>query len=120
LANDRGYCGADDHYRGFLFTGEASGESLESDAAPNPSAFRTINFPDAINSFASGINSEGKIVGGYQSADGHYHGFLLSNSEVDPLIAPSTTSQPNVRPQLFTPSSIHKPLRARLGFGKLG
>ena len=94
-----GYCGTDDQLHGFLFTG---GESLESDAAPNPSAFRTINFPDAINSFASGINSEGKIVGGYQSADGHYHGFLLSNDEVDPMIAPFTTSRP------FLPSSIHK------------
>lgn len=99
-----GYCGTDDHLHGFLFTGDD--ESRESDAAPNPSAFRTINFPDAINSFASGINSEGQIVGGYQSVDGHYHGFLLNNSELDSLIAPATT-QLIARPQFSTPSSIH-------------
>jgi len=115
-----GYCGADDHYRGFSFTGEASGESLESDAAPNPSAFRTINFPDAVNSFASGINSEGKIVGGYESADGHYHGFLLSNSEVDPLIAPSTTSQPNARPAAFYTQQHSQTASSATGLRQIG
>ena len=99
-----GYCGTDDQLHGFLFTGA---ESLASDAAPKPSAFRTINFPDAINCFAGGINSEGQIVGGYQSADGHYHGFLLSDSDVESLIAPATT-QLTSRPQFLTPSSIHR------------
>ena len=68
-----GYCGADNLVHGFLFS-----PSLENEAALDKGTFRTIDFPGAIFGFTSGLNSEGKIVGGYQSVDGHYHGFLFS------------------------------------------
>jgi hypothetical protein len=59
--------------------------------------FSTIDFPGAITSFARAIDPEGEIVGGYQSADGIYHGFLLSNGgaggESAALVAPSQTSE---------------------------
>ena len=103
-----GYCGADDHYHGFLFNRD------------DGAAFSTIDFPGAVNSFTSGINSDDKIVGGYQSADGHYHGFVVSNSGVDMQIAISATNKSNQSPQVSMHNNIHKLLRARLGFGKLG
>jgi hypothetical protein len=62
---DSSDCGADNNLHGFLLS---------------KGSFGTIDFPGAINTFASGINPEGEIVGGYQSADGHYHDFLLNNS----------------------------------------
>jgi uncharacterized membrane protein len=69
-----GYCGADNLVHGFLF-------SPLQGAGPDKGTFRTIDFPQATFSFTSGLNSEGKIVGGYQSVDGHYHGFLLRTCE---------------------------------------
>jgi uncharacterized membrane protein len=55
--------------------------------------FSTFDFPGAVTAvsacnnfgggatYTNGINDKGAIVGGYQSVDGHYHGFLLSTCE---------------------------------------
>lgn len=42
--------------------------------------FTTINFPDALNTYALGINPAGDIVGAYVDTGGE-HGFLLRNGE---------------------------------------
>jgi uncharacterized membrane protein len=76
-----GYCGADGHLHGFLLSRKELANAEDNEAPTDIGVFSTIDFPGAISSFASGINSEGKLVGGYQSADGHYHGFLLNRDQ---------------------------------------
>ena len=81
-----GYCGADNQVHGFLLTREEGDEEeligqAEAKVTRLKGTFITIDFLHAIFSFTSGLNSEGQIVGGYQSVDGHYHGFLLSTCE---------------------------------------
>jgi probable HAF family extracellular repeat protein len=39
----------------------------------------TISVPGSVYTEALGINDAGKVVGDYRSADGTFHGFLLSN-----------------------------------------
>jgi hypothetical protein len=43
--------------------------------------FTTIDFPGATFTNVTGINPGGDIVGGYDSADGVGHGFLLSKGQ---------------------------------------
>ncbi len=43
--------------------------------------FTTIDPPGSVWTLASGINSEGEIVGFFVDANGMNHGFLLSLAE---------------------------------------
>lgn len=43
--------------------------------------FITIDFPDAVNTLAWGINNKGEVVGHYDSMGGKERGFLLSKGK---------------------------------------
>lgn len=130
-----GYCGADNHLHGFLLSmmemseAEEIGKSLQNEA--DSGTFSTIDFPGGINSFASGINSEGKIVGGYQSADGHYHGFLLSNLQQraenlgqfdtgNENAGLADLNQTGDSPKVAVPENVRTLIRQRLELGRFG
>lgn len=131
-----GYCGADDHLHGFLLSTKEMGEaeeidnSLENEAATDNGVFSTIDFPGAINSFASGINSDGKIVGGYQSADGHYHGYLLHLQQMAENLgqfdtgnenaASAASNQTRENPEVAVPENVRRLIRQRLDLGRFG
>ena len=46
-------------------------------AKDQTATFTTIDYPDAVHTYALGINSEGDIVGGYDDSAGDEHGFVL-------------------------------------------
>jgi probable HAF family extracellular repeat protein len=126
-----GYCGADGHLHGFLLSRKEMGNAEDSGASTDIGVFSTIDFPGAISSFASGINSEGKIVGGYQSADGHYHGFLLNRDQewISSLGQPETSNE-NANSATLSdranrlynalPENVRSVLRQRLHLGRFG
>jgi hypothetical protein len=43
------------------------------------SRFQAVNFPGARQTFLTGINNVGTIVGDYLGSDNHFHGFKLKN-----------------------------------------
>jgi probable HAF family extracellular repeat protein len=107
------------------------GNAEDSGASTDIGVFRTIDLPGAVGSFASGINSEGKIVGGYQSADGHYHGFLLHRDQewISSLGPPKTGNENANSPtpsdranRSFNalPENVRSILRQRLHRGRFG
>lgn len=126
-----GYCGADDHLHGFLLSRKETGNAEDNGVSTDIGVFSTIDFPGAIRSFASGINSEGKIVGGYQSADGHYSGFLLNRDQerISSLGQPETGNENansatlSDRASRFDnalPENVRSVLRQRLHLGRFG
>ena len=65
-------------------------------AQPELGTFTTVDFPGAISTGGgggwTGINPRGDIVGAYASADGNYHGFLLSQGSFTSIDFPGATS----------------------------
>jgi uncharacterized membrane protein len=131
-----GYCGADNHVHGFLLTRE-EGDEEELSEQPEvevmrlKGTFSTIDFPHAIFNFTSGINSEGKIVGGYQSVDGHYHGFLLNDLQQraenlgqfdtgNENAASAASNQTRESPKVAIPENARRLIRQRLALGRWG
>ena len=54
--------------------------------------FTPIEFPGALQTFASGINPRGDIVGSYRSADRQSHGFLLRGGTFTSIDVPGAMS----------------------------
>ena len=59
--------------------------------------FTTIDIPGATFSGLTAINKSGAIVGRFQSADGVFHGFLLTGFQ-PPCPAGASTSSSEVVP----------------------
>jgi probable HAF family extracellular repeat protein len=54
-------------------------------------AFRVVDFPGAIHTYAYGINNAGDIVGAYFDSSERTHGFLLSNGVYSTIDFPDST-----------------------------
>jgi probable HAF family extracellular repeat protein len=61
-------------------------------AADRSFTFASIDFPGAVLTVASGINSGGEVVGRYQDAMGKIHGFLLSNENFSSIDFPGAAA----------------------------
>jgi hypothetical protein len=56
-----------------------------------PARFTTINYPDAVHTYALGINPAGDIVGAYDDTLGREHGFVLRNGNFTSFDWPGST-----------------------------
>jgi uncharacterized membrane protein len=62
--------------------------------------FSRVNIPGATQTFVTGINNAGVMVGTYQDSAGTYHGFILDRKKITTLDVPhgTNTSIGNIRP----------------------
>lgn len=58
-----------------------SGSTLFKGFAATSSRFQTVTFPGSSQTFLTGINKFGTIVGDYLGSDNHFHGFKLKNGQ---------------------------------------
>ena len=58
-----------------------SGSTLSKGFAATSSRFQTVTFPGASQTFLTGINKFGTIVGDFIGTDGRFHGFKLKNGQ---------------------------------------
>lgn len=56
-------------------------------------SFTTIDFPDAVETKAFGINNAGQIVGFYKDSSGDVHGFLLDSGTFSSIDFPGATAE---------------------------
>lgn len=65
-----------------------TGSTLSRGFAATSTRFQAVTFPGASQTFLTGINKYGSLVGDYIGTDGHFHGFKLKNGQF-------TTIHPN-------------------------
>jgi probable HAF family extracellular repeat protein len=58
-----------------------SGSTLSKGFAATSSRLQTVTFPGASQTFLTGINKFGTIVGDYIGSDNHFHGFKLKSGQ---------------------------------------
>ena len=65
------YRGEDNHFHGFIYGNPFTDFGT---------LWRSIDFPDATDTYATGINGNAEVVGYYKDSGGHTHGFYFDGS----------------------------------------
>src|SRR5580704_495060 len=67
---------------GVYVAGDYSGQGTSLTFVEHNGTVSTVQYPSAIETFATGVNSSGVVVGGYEDSESKYHAFIYSNGAI--------------------------------------